>query len=804
MSKIRLALVIAIIFLFPGLQYAQKIDSMMAIYADNFPQEKAYVQFDKNVYTAGETIWFKSYLFMGIEPSPVSKNFYAELFDGSGNLLQRKIALLYESTATGSFVIPDNFKGNHLHFRAYTTWMLNFDTAFLYEKDIRILNTAKDSAASPAVAEKRFQFFPEGGDLIGGLENNVAFKAADAYGLPFPVKGVLKDASGKDVLEFNSVHDGMGKFLLTPDKGDSFYALWKDDKGVEHRTDLPPVKPDGVALRVMNGNKKVFFSVSRSTENADRYSKLTVIAHMNQQLVYKALVNLKENFMSGGSIPVDQLPSGILQVTIFDSGNLPVAERVVFINNHDFEFSPNLSVALKGVSKRAKNVIEIDVPDTLKSNFSIAVTDAETDGKKTNDDNIISRLLLTGDIRGYVHDPYYYFSQPSDSAAQYLDLVMLTHGWRRFKWDQLAQGKIPVIKYPPQEYLSIKVDVFGVDATRISREESLNVILRKKDSSTQMLDVPRLAANKFGVSGLIFYDTAQAYYQFNVNRKLSSEAAVVFNNGLFNGNKRAKPLITTYTGWSADDSSLLRKNRYVMEESAKLKPLLDKKVQTLEAVTVKGRPKSAAQKLDEEYTSGLFSGGDGYTFDLVNDPISASYMDIFTYLQGKVAGLVINNNGPTPSLQWRGSSPSLYLNEMQVDPGQLKSTPVTDVAMVKVFRPGSGVGFGGGGGGTIAVYTKKGSEKRIDPTIKGLDQARIIGYSPIRQFYSPDYSQLNDQNSTEDIRTTIYWNPYVLTDKSSRKATVQFYNSDITRKLRIVLEGFNANGKLSRVEKIIE
>src|SRR5882724_13417047 len=100
--------------------------------------------------------------------------------------------------------------------------------------------------------------------------------------------------------------------------------------------------------------------------------------------------------------------------------------------------------------------------------------------------------------------------------------------------------------------------------------------------------------------------------------------------------------------------------------------------------------------------------------------------DIFSYLQGKVPGLQITTgNGPggTPSLQWRGSTPSLYLNEMQVDASQLQSTPVSDIAMVKVFRPGSGVGFGGGGGGTIAIYTKKG-EKRIDPTIKGLDQAR--------------------------------------------------------------------------------
>src|SRR6185437_6393540 len=98
--------------------------------------------------------------------------------------------------------------------------------------------------------------------------------------------------------------------------------------------------------------------------------------------------------------------------------------------------------------------------------------------------------LLTGDIRGYVHDPYYYFAHTADSLTSQLDLVMMTHGWRRFKWEALALGKTPVIKNIDRDYLSVLVDVLGVDANRISKDESLNVILSKKDSSTQMVSVP--------------------------------------------------------------------------------------------------------------------------------------------------------------------------------------------------------------------------------------------------------------------------------------------------------------------------
>jgi hypothetical protein len=806
MNKCQIRLLLLVIFIFPLIAHSQIIDSMMNVYAENYPQEKVYVQFDKSVYNPGETIWYKAYIFTGADPSQAGKNFYTELSDAGGNIVQRKTAPVLESTASGSFDIPPDVKGSRLHFRAYTSWMLNFDTAFIYEKEIIILNGSKDSSVSvKPLTERYLQFFPEGGDMVAGLESVVAFKASDHFGLPINIKGVLKDASGKNLLEFNTEHDGLGKFILSPDKNDVFTAVWKDDLGIEHKTDLPAVKPSGVVLKLLTGNKKVFFSVARSSVDSMTYSHLTIIGHMHQHLVYKAKINLEESFMSGGTIPVEQLPSGVLQVTIFINNDQPVAERVIFVNNHDYEFSPQLIVTAKSVVKRGRNEIEIAVPDTLHSNLSVSITDGDADGNKFNDDNIISRLLLTGDVKGYVHNPYYYFSNSSDSIAQHLDLVMLTHGWRRFKWDQLAKGKPPVIKFPEQYYISAKAEVLGVDASHIAKDEFLNLILKKKDSSTQILQVPHLSGFKFGLTGLIFYDTAQAYYQFNMNRKLSNEAAIVFTTGLYNGNKKIKPMVLPYINWTAADSALLRKNRMITAEMGRVQGLYDQKVKTLETVVVKGREKTPAEKLSEKYTSGLFSSGDAHIFDLVNDKFSNAYPDIFTYLQGKVAGLTITNNGTNISMSWRGSTPGVYLNEMQTDVSQLKNIPVSDIALVKVFPPGSGVGFGGGGGGSIAVYTKKGGDAKVDDaSFKGLDKTRIAGYSPVKEFYSPNYAQLIAENEAIDLRTTLYWNPHIITNKLNHRITVQFYNNDITKKIRIVLEGINENGKLARIEKNLQ
>jgi TonB-dependent Receptor Plug Domain len=789
---------------------AQKLDSMLNIYANSFPQEKIHMHLDKKIYRAGETIWFKAYIFTGADPSLLSRNFYAELSDPSGAILQRKVYPITESSSAGSFDVPVALKDRHLHLRAYTTWMTNFDTAFYYEKDIRIYDSKLDSAAAVTVVhhDARIQFFPEGGDLVGGVETMLAFKANDQFGLPVAVKGVVQDHTGKELLMFESAHDGMGKFPLTPDAGDSLVAIWKDEQGIEHRTGLPAAKPSGAVIRAITGNQKVLFSVARSAQGGPELRHLTIIAHMHQHLVYKARINLEDNFMSGGTIPTGQLPSGVLQLTVFNADMMPVAERVVFVNNHEYLFSPELSIQMKGVARRGKNSLTIEVPDTLRSNLSLAVTDVTADGEFPDDDNIISRLLLTGEIRGEVHNPYFYFESTADSLVSMLDLVMMTHGWRRIKWEALTRGQLPVIKNPEQNYLSMKVDVLGVDAYKIARDETLNVILSKKDSSTQMLQLPHLSGSKFGVSGLIFFDTARAFYQFNVNHALADQAAVTFNTGLVRGNRSAIPLSSSFEGWTAEDSAYLRRNRYIAQEAIRAKPVEDQKVKTLAAVTVRGHIKTDAERMDERYASGMFSGGDAYTYDLVDDPLASAMTDIFMYLQGKVPGLQITpGNGPggAPSLSWRGGKPTLYLNEMQVDASQLQNTPVPDIAMVKVFRPGSGVGFGGGAGGTIAIYTKKGGDnKGNDANFKGLPRALLVGYSMPREFYSPNYLENSPLNEAEDLRTTLYWKPYVLTDKDSRRMSVDFFNNDITKKLRVVLEGFNEEGKLTHIEQIIQ
>jgi hypothetical protein len=319
-----------------------------------------------------------------------------------------------------------------------------------------------------------------------------------------------------------------------------------------------------------------------------------------------------------------------------------------------------------------------------------------------------------------------------------------------------------------------------------------------------MFQVPHLSTTKFGASGLLFYDTARIYYQFNMSRNLSNEAAVTFTNGMPRPYRSIKASAESLSPFTPLDTAMLRRNRFYSSEAKRIKAD-NLQIKTLESVTVRARGKSESQKLEEKYTTGLFSGGDAYVFNVEGDPLSGAQFDIFNYLQGKVAGLQISSGGANgPSLQWRGSAPTLYLNEIQVDPSILQSTQVSEIAMVKVFRPGSMIGFGGSPGGAIAVYTKKGGRNKNADFTTGLDKAILAGYSSLKQFYAPDYIQNPPLDNTPDLRTTLYWKPYLLFGRNTGKTQIEFFNNDVTRKIRIVIEGINVDGKIARIEKIIE
>ncbi len=523
---------------------------------------------------------------------------------------------------------------------------------------------------------------------------------------------------------------------------------------------------------------------------------------MQQQLVYLATATVTSGKTVRGIIPMENIPAGIIQLTLFSEDHKPLAERIVFVNKQDYYFITDLNSPLKGLEKRKKNVIQIDVPDTLHTNLSVSVTDAGVNPRLKGEEDIFSSVLLTSDIKGYVHDPAYYFSSEADSVRNHLDLVMMTNGWRRFKWEEALAGKFPKITHLPTEYLTINGKVNGLTKSQLSQQELSGIL--EVNRKQEFIAIPVQADGQFSIPGLIFFDTAKLYYQFSNDKErvLTSRASFDIKNNLLQTPPSFKQDTNAVYRTVLPPGDVWSKNQELAEKNIAVADAR-RKVQTLESVTVTARQKSKKQLMDEEYTRGLFSGGDGYTFIVEDDPTARGAISVLNYLQGKVAGLQISGAGQQASLSWRGGTPSLFLNEMQGDVSMVESINMSDVALIKVFRPPFFGAPGGGGGGAIAVYTKKGAAFNSND-VKGLDFVKVPGYSVDKEFYSPDYSKYDALHADADYRATLYWNPFVLTDGNNRRILYTFYNNDVTRRLRVVVEGCNEEGKLTRIEKVFE
>ncbi len=776
---------------------AQNIDTTLARYASDYGQERIYLHYDKSSYAPGETVWFKMYMMQAIYPVTGSKTVYIDWTDENGKLLQHGLSPIQAGTAFGQFEIPENFTGKYLHVKAYTKWMLNFDSAFLYNKDIRILNDG-NAAASKNTIIPELTFFPEGGDAIAGVMNKIAFKANDQYGRPIKIKGVIKSNAGTLIDSLNIIHDGMGYFYIQPKAGETFSASWEDEKKNKHVTPLPAIKNSGVSLQVSISGTKRNFLVNSPASTFAGSNRVHLVGTMYQQPVFTVTKELV-NGTTQGIIPTESLPSGILTITVFDNQWNPLAERITYINNEEYSFEPEMTVQHWGLNKRARNEIEISAPDSLVANLSVSVTDLGID--KDTSDNIISHLLLTGELKGKVNNPTYYFLNNSDSMMRQLDLVMLTHGWRRFDWEKVKQGKYPVITYQKDTtYLSVSGKVYGATPSQLRQAGQIVLLVNQKQSGTQIFTTPLSSDGSFNDKNLILFDTARIYYQLPKAKGVDDVSVQFMQNRLpaFTNNAKASGL---YYNHLSDTSG----NKYHLQLSdAAARELKYLKGKVLATVKVTARTKSPTELMDEKYASGLFKGGDGYEFDLVNDPFAVSSMDIFQYLQGKVAGLQINTATSPPTLQWRGGSPTIYLDEMSADAGMVSSIPVSDVAYIKVFRPpfmGSG---GGGAGGAIAIYTRRGGDIKQEPG-KGLSNNTVTGYSAIRQFYSPDYETAPPSDSdAKDLRTTLYWNPSVLTAPGKNKVLLKFFNNDFTNAFRVTIEGITSDGRLAHIEQVME
>ncbi len=301
-----------------------------------------------------------------------------------------------------------------------------------------------------ALSNVALNFFPESGDMIAGLENNVAFAALNEFGKPADVKGKIYDNRDQEVGSFKSYHNGMGAFQLKPQTGKSYYAKITSPAGINEEYKLPEMLDKGFALSVSSLDKQNLILKVLSTQEEE----VSLIAQVRSQHIYSDGLMLKQG-ENEVVIPLSDFPQGVAQFTLFDSKEIERAERLVFINKDQY-LNVDIKTNKEEYLPREKVQMSITVKDErgmgMPADLSLAVVDDKllsyADDKQGN---ILSTLLLQSDLDSKVEEADFYFDKEEAKAPQALDYLMMTKGWRRFVWKQIMDSTEVAINFKGQK-----------------------------------------------------------------------------------------------------------------------------------------------------------------------------------------------------------------------------------------------------------------------------------------------------------------------------------------------------------------
>jgi len=758
------------------------------------PIEKAYLQFDKPYYAAGDTIYFKAYVTEGEQHklSALSGVLHVDLIN-TKNKIDQSIKLQLDSgLAHGDFALPDSLPAGNYHIRAYTQLMRNFgETAFFDKvvavgsgKSLRIPESFSKQPVSQAL-KPDVQFFPEGGEMIAGIRTKVAFKAIGPDGMGLDVKGSIVDNDNNEVGKFESAHLGMGSFNITPVTGKGYRAKINYPDGQHDLVDLPKTHASGITLSI--NNDSIPRASVRIVADADYYRQ-------NRGKLYKLVIYASGNAITANCeldsavITLDilkrKLHTGVAVVTLFSPENEPLCERLLFIENYD-RLSLNVNskssyTQREHVNIKLKALNRIGGP--ASGSFSVAVTDENKVGDHADKaDNILTNLLLTSDLKGYVEQPDYYFADTGAVARQNLDLLMLTQGYRWFEWKQVldsaAQSK-PA--YEPETGLSIAGQVKNL----FNKPVAGGAINLFQPLGGLFLSARTDNNGMFRFKNMVFTDTARLVLSAaKANGKNSTKISLL-------GDNIERPPVGAYN-WDVqmfNDSTMAN---YVANDRAAQKATLaylNGKGVLLKQVNIRSRKPD-----NQYYTQSLAGAGNA------DQVVHADKLDrLGGPLTTRLAGLF---HGPMGFNITRGIMPGLIVVDGVQEPRSFNIDVVAgdDVETVELLEYASASMYGmAGGRGVLVITTKQSAGVDLkDVASIGVLPVNVPGYYKAREFYAPKYARVFADGKQPDLRSTIYWNPEIKTDEDGT-ASFDYYNSDGAGTYKIIIEGIDKEGNIGR------
>jgi hypothetical protein len=772
------------------------------------PQEKVYLHLDRSYYSPGDTVWFKAYLVKATNHTAdlASKNLYVDFLKKANGKLVEHIVLKNEGGFShGALDLPDSLPVGAYEIRAYTNWMRNFPENYFFSKDVFVLDkTAMGQGIDVSGEVDDLQFFAEGGDLVEGLENRMAFKAVNNTGQGVDFKGYIISEQEDTIVKIQSQHLGMGNFIFTPEPEVKYYAIVENQLSAK-QYELPVAKSQGYTLFVDNVSDPAVIKVITQNNFSDKELPI-LIAQQRSKVVAAFQSKVEGNYFAWGLPRKNFTENGVVQVTLFNDLGEPQCERVIYLSGQA-PLQISVSADKTEYKPREKVVLSIHATDgsnnPIAGNFSLSVTDSKQVQVEPNGITISNYLYLTSDIEeltggkiiGNIEEPNYYFNPANPNAQNHLDILLMTQGWRRFLWKEVLAKTQTAPKFEIERGIDIHGTVELKDGKEL--EKPMKVILSYYHSTDSIANISTTTDLLGG-------------FRFSVT-DIKGESKVFLRGVKEKGNRDFKLglELNEMPGYNSKPGSManpfINRPRQVQFYPVKIDNQDSKvKGKVLREVTVRAKRVKPEQEIDSRRM--LYQGYNVKTVE-VDKGLCVSARSVLSMLEGQVSGLIfsIRPDGTyVPIIRGISSFgisgdplPAILVDGVPVTLSYLDNIPPCDVKSIDVVT--SNVTLLNARG-VISILTVGANDDRGQgedlENIPGIVTSKVLGYQASREFYSPKHpiTETHKAENHKDLRSTLYWNPIIKTD-SKGDAKVTFYNSDNATTIHADLHGISVNGK---------
>lgn len=667
------------------------------------------------------------------------------------------------------------------------------------------------------------QLLPEGGTVIGNQMNRIAVKVLNEFGQPGDIEGEIINKAGKVVCNLKTFHQGMGAFEFVPQKKESYQLRVTKPTGIRQTWSIPAIDVDklGIYVKEQTENSLSFDVYSPSAQ------AIFVVAQQQGNLIYTQKIEAQEG-ANLVTFSTKDFPMGIVQLTILDAQEQVHAERLVFVNAQR-TLSVKMTTNKERYMPREKVALDILIQDEtgkgVQGNFSMAVVDDKqhifADDKQ---DNILSYLLMSSELKGSVYEPNFYFDPANEKAGQALDYVLLTHGWRRFEWEAvLAESNLPEIKYLTQEneisgYLKIG-EQLGKNQTVFLSEGQARYSKKKALATVQTDEHGFFKFEAVSVNFPAFLSTTYhgEYQSIRINDY--SEFVV--------GAEVMLPIIY--------QSQITTQGYYEKEADGKLYDRYNKRIDVVNGDLVGEDGVIITDTKDFKITNGQIENKDG-VIRIDKEGYAFSPTKLLSKKQVNARndlGAIQIEKGQTndvSTIESLTSESQLELNDalfdqpiltlsddkyVEQEDGEIEKLITSGKERLKLAKKDMPVNISAFSIRAVPSIEQMNNGMNNRYNVSGLQENPLIKIESLQlkqlapesllykitpKFYQPNYVDNKHPEVRSDFRKTIYWNPTIQTDKNG-KAALTYYNSDDVTTFRAILEGNSTAGQLAHQEQ---